>query len=60
MGDRRSLGSGRCVELIVSFVYAHLTSWQGVVLLTGSANMDDFISRWKTLNFPKDHIMNNV
>ncbi|KAL8784583.1 MAG: hypothetical protein Q9195_008984 [Heterodermia aff. obscurata] len=26
----------------------------------GYTNMDDFLSRWKTLNFPKDEIMNYV
>ncbi|KAI4181700.1 MAG: hypothetical protein L6R41_006463 [Letrouitia leprolyta] len=29
-------------------------------MLTSTANMDDFISRWKTLNYTKDQILNAV
>ena len=31
-----------------------------LIMLTSSANMDDFVSRWKTLNFPKSEILDHV
>jgi len=31
-----------------------------IVMLILSANMDDFVSRWKTLNFPKSDILDHV
>lgn len=56
MVDRPSLETGRCVEPIVCLSGKH---WS-MRLLTSSANMDDFVSRWKTLNFPKSEILDYV
>lgn len=32
----------------------------GIIMLTLLANMDDFVSKWKTLNFPKSDILDHV
>ena len=56
MEDPRSVVNERCVEATVcSFLVAYESS-----MLTLVANMDDFISRWKTLNFSQRQIRNSV
>lgn len=56
MEGPRSVVDERCVVATVcSFLSAHESS-----MLTLIANMDDFISRWKTLNFSQQQIRNSV
>ena len=56
MEGPRLVVNGRCVEATVcSFLFAYESS-----LLTLVANMDDFISRWKTLNVSQEEIRNSV
>ena len=56
MEGPRSVVDERCVEATVcAFLAAYESS-----MLTLIANMDDFISRWKTLNFSPKQIQNSV
>lgn len=56
MDDLLSAVDEKCAEATVSparVICNRLT-------LTLKANMDDFVSRWKTLNFTRERIKNSV
>ncbi len=60
-----SLATGECVVATVSNKAFHGSflscGFQSVKLINAhKVNMDDFLSRWKTLNFPKDQLSNSI
>lgn len=56
MDDLLSAVDEKCAEATVS--PARVICNQ--ITLTSTANMDDFLSRWKTLNFSRERIRNSV
>lgn len=55
MGDQHSPEKEKCVELTVRVT--PIFPWR---ILMPIANMDDFLSRWKTLHYSKKAILNGV
>lgn len=67
MGDQPLLATGGCVVVTVrqSFFFFFKPIERSKLRLLSvidkkKVNMDDFLSRWKTLNFPKEEIMNSI